>query len=213
MNISRIKTTLSVAIIAAALAGCATPKEVHQLADKTAATVGTIGVHMRRLSQNSRDMAELRAANIARLHGANVDLRARYEFDVELTKKTGGGKNLDLIDGIEAWNKKVEEIFDKAKGEEEKRKQRIIDTQTELDAKSEALAQISQALAELAKKDQAKDRVRFLAGFAKELKGELDEALEADDEGAKNAKALLTAAKARIKDGVSKTKSRSDSSE
>ena len=63
---------------------------MRQLADKTAANVGTISVHLARLDANSREMAQRRAANISALYAANSGLRERYELDVALTRKTGG---------------------------------------------------------------------------------------------------------------------------
>lgn len=199
MNIKHLIFTILSILMVGPLAGCATPIEVRELADKTAANVGTISVHLRRLAQNSREVAELRAANISRLHAANANLRARYEYDVVLTKKAGGQQNLDLIQQIEDWKRKVEEIFEKAKGAEADRKKEILETQTELDVKSKALAEIAQALAAMAKEDKPADRVRFLRGYAKDLKTELDEALAANDKGAKAAKKLLETAKSRLK--------------
>ncbi len=192
-----IRAAAAVSLIA--LAACAAPSaEVRELAEKTAANVGTLSVQLDRLQQNSREVAELRADNIARLHEANARLRARYEIDVELTKKTGDGGNLNLIKNVTAWRDKINAIMAKADGARAKKKKEILDGQTTLDSKKKALTGIAQALAALAKEDKPGDRVRFLKGFAKELQGELDKALEADTESAQAAKALLQKAKAEI---------------
>jgi hypothetical protein len=199
MNIKNVIWTLFFSLIVGVFTGCASSVEVRELADKTAANVGTISVHLQRLAQNSREVAELRAANISRLHAANAHLRARYEYDLALTRMSGGEENLRLIPQIEAWKTRVEEIFDKAKGVEADRKKQILDGQARLDTKSKALSEIAQALSVMAQEDKPADRVRFLMGYAQDLKSELDKALAADDTATKAAKDLLEAAKSGIK--------------
>jgi len=199
MNIKNAIGTLLFSLMAGVFTGCASSVEVRELADKTAANVGTISVHLQRLAQNSREVADLRAANISRLHAANARLRARYEYDLELTRMSGGEENLRLIPQIEAWKTRVEEIFEKAKGAEADRKKQILDGQASLDTKSKALSEIAQALSVMAQEDKPADRVRFLIGYARDLKSELDKALAADDKAAKAAKELLETAKSEIK--------------
>ena len=195
---SNIATLVLGGLLAGLLAACTTPSGVRKLADKTAANVGIISTQLQRLEQNSRGIAEFRAANIAQLHAANTELRARYEYDVELTKKGSGEGFLGLIRQIKDWGDKVKEIFAKAKDMEAKHKEKILATQTKLENKSKALAEIAQALATLAKEDKLSDRVRFLKGYAKDLKKELDTALEADNKSAAAAKKLLEGAKAKL---------------
>ncbi len=195
---SNMATLVLSVLLGGLLVACSTPSGVRNLADKTAANVGIISTHLQRLEQNSRDIAEFRAANIAQLHAANTELRARYEYDVELTKKANGGGFLGLIRQIEEWGDKVKEIFATAEKAEAALKTQILATQTELDTKSKALAEIAQALATLAKEDKLSDRVRFLKGYAKDLKKELDTALEADDKSAAAAKKLIEGAKAKL---------------
>lgn len=199
MNIKNMIGTLFFPLMVGVFTGCTSSVEVRELADKTAANVGTISVHLQRLAQNSREVADLRAANISRLHAANARLRARYEYDLELTRMSGGEENLRLIPQIEAWKTRVEAIFEKAKGVEADRKKQILDGQAALDIKSKALSEIAQALSVMAQEDKPADRVRFLMGYAQDLKSELDKALAADDKAAKAAKELLETAKSEIK--------------
>lgn len=195
---SNIFKKMTIAIIGC-IVGCATPIEVRQLADKTAANVGTISIHLQRLALNSRAISELRAANISHLHAVNTDLRSRYEYDVELTRKSGGSENLTFIPQIEAWKNKVQEIFEKAKGVQAERKRQILDGQIKLDTKSKALAEVAQSLATMAQEDKPADRVRFLIGYARDVNTELDVAIEADNKGAKAAKELIDAASSNFK--------------
>ncbi len=196
---SNMATLVLSVLLGGLLVACSTPSGVRNLADKTAANVGIIRTHLQRLEQNSAEIATLRAHNISRLHAANTELRARYKYDVELTKKASGEGFLGLIRQIKEWGDKVKEIFAKAENAEAALKTQILATRTELDTKSKALAEISQALATLAKEDKLSDRVRFLKGYAKDLKKELDTALEADNKSAAAAKTLIEGAKAKLR--------------
>ena len=192
-------TTIMTVLLTGLLTACGTPQEVRDLADRTAANVGTISAHLQRLGQNSKEIAVLRADNISRLHAINSEMQARYEYDIELTKKAGRGDNLTLIDQIKAWGEKVKKIFAKAEDMEAKHKEKILATQTKLENKSKSLAEVAQALAALAKEDKVADRLRFLKGYAKDLKKELDKSLEADNKSAEAAKSLLSSAKKKLK--------------
>ena len=195
---SNIATLVLGGLLAGLLAACTTQSAVRNLADKTAANVGTISAHLQQLGQNGEEIATLRADNISRLHAVNTEIRTRYEYDVELTKKASGESFLGLITQIKDWGNKVKKIFAKAKDAEATRKQAILATQSKLGDKSQALAEVAQALAALAQEDKPADRLRFLKGYAKDLKKELDMALEADNKSAAAAKKLIEGAKAKL---------------
>lgn len=190
-------TLLTPILAIALLSGCATPPEVRELAEMTAANVGALRMQIDILGQESRKLADNRADNISQLHAANQRGRASYNYDIALTKKSGGSANLALIGPIETWGAEVAKLFDAAESAQAERKAEILATQTKLDTKSKALAQIASSLAEIAKEESAADRVQFLAGFAKTLKSEIDKQLDQGTESAKAAKALL--------DGMSNT--------
>jgi len=187
-----IRAGLAGLVLVAALSGCANQRPVQVLAERTAANAGVVSSQLRRLSAESSELAERRASNIARLHAANVQRRAAYNYDVALTKKSGGQANLALIDDIQAWGKQVDEIFKGAETAEKDRKAEILAGQTTLDTRSEALARLAQALATLAKGDDTRDRLRFLAGYAKRLANEVEAQLAQDTQSAKEANRLLT---------------------
>ncbi len=176
---------------ALALPGCKTPGPVLTLAEKTAINAGVISGQLKRLSSESRSVAELRAANVAQLYAANAVRRANYEFDLALTRKSGGGKNLELITMIEKWRAQVREIYSKNLVDEGVRKKQILAGQTKLNAKSKELAEIAKALAAISKQDSTKDRLKFFAGYAKELKSEVDEKLEESNRSAESARGLI----------------------
>ena len=172
-------------------AACSTPKAVNNLAEKTATNAGVISAQLNRLAQESRQLTDLRAANIAQLHAANTALRASYNYDIALTKKAGDQTNLKLITQLEKWLKEVDEIFKVADAAEKERKAAILATQIKLETNSEALAEIAQTLATLAKEESAAQRARFLAGFARELATEINTQLEQSNKSSANAKKLL----------------------
>jgi cytochrome c551/c552 len=187
-------------IVAIFLSACSSGAPARLLAEKTAANVGVIGAHLNTLSLESGKLAELRAANIARLHAANTQLRASYNYDIALTRRSGGegAAHLDLISQLERWGKEIENIFAAAENAEKERKAAVLASQTKLDTKSESLGRIAQALATLAKEETNAERARFLAGYAKEIDKEMKARLEQDDKSATEAKKLL----GKIKDSL-----------
>jgi hypothetical protein len=182
---------LLVIALALACSACATYPPVQQLAEHTAANAGVISSHLRDLAQASRALAERRATNVAQLHAANAQRRAAYNYDVTLTRKSGGDDNLRLIDSLQAWGKQVDEIMQASSTAEKERKAQVLATQTTLDTKAEALARIAQALATLSRDDSARDRVRFLGGYARQLAAEIEDQLDEDTASARAANQLL----------------------
>jgi hypothetical protein len=202
-----------VLLSAAALAACATGRAPEELAERTAANVGVVASHLKRLDQDSRNLADLRATNVATLHAANARRRAAYNYDVALTKQSGGQAELDLIPQIkqsggqaeldlipqiEAWGKEVDAIFKAADNAEQERKAAVLGTQTSIDTKSETLAQVAEALAALARDESIADRARFLSAYAGQLRKEIDDRLAQSDKSATEAKLLLDDVKDRL---------------
>jgi hypothetical protein len=194
MNTNR-HAVLASGLCLSVLSACATQQPVRDLAERTATNAGVISAQLNRLAQESDQLADLRAANIAQLHAANTALRANYNYDVALTKKSGAQTNLDLIPQMEAWQKEVDGIFKAADDAEKERKVAILATQTKLDMKSEALTAIAQTLATLAKEESVAQRASFLAGFAKQLAEETDTQLKQSNKSATHATELLNGLK------------------
>lgn len=182
----------------AALPACASSRAPQELAEATAANVGVIGSHLKRVAAESRALGEQRAANVGALHAANARRRAAYNYDVALTKRSGGGENLKLIEQIDAWGKEVDGIFKAADGAERQRKETALASQVALDTKAEALSQIAEALATLAKDESAGDQARFLVGYAGQVRKEVDAQLKQSDASAAAANKLLKGVKANL---------------
>lgn len=174
------------------VSACSTEQPVRLLAEKTAANAGVISAHLHTLSLESSKLANLRAANIARLHAANTRLRASYNYDIALTKRSGGSEHLALIEQLEQWGKEIDAIFRVAENAEKDRKAAVLATQTKLDTKSEALSRIAQTLATLAQEESHADRAKFLARYAKDLTEEMKTQLEQENRSATEARKLLT---------------------
>ena len=180
------------------LSACSTGQAAQRLAERTGANAGIVGAHLKMLAQDSSDLADQRAANVATLHAANARRRASYNYDVALTKRSGGDENIELINQLEAWGKEIDAIFKAADNAEKERKAAVLAAQTSLETKSESLAQIAEALAALAKDESAADRARFLAGYVSELSKETDKQLDQSNKSATGAKGLLTDIKGRL---------------
>jgi hypothetical protein len=195
-----IRHGLITIVLVGSCSACATYPPVQQLAEHTAANAGVISSHLRDLAEASRELADRRASNIARLHAANAQRRAAYKYDVTLTRKSGGEDNLRLIDTIQDWGKEVQEIFNANDTAEKDRKAEVLATQTAIDTKAQALARIAQELATLARDDSTADRVRFLGGYAKQLAAEVKSQSEQDNKSAKAANQLLN----QIQDSLGK---------
>jgi hypothetical protein len=180
------------------LSACATGRAPQRLAETTAANVGVVGSHLQRLARDSRELADQRAANIAALHAANARGRAAYNYDLALTKRSGGAPNLQLIQQVEAWGKEVDAIFAAADNAEKERKDAVLATQTALDTKSASLVQIAEALATLARDESATERARFLTGYVGQLRKEIDTQLQQSNASATAANNLLKNFKSRV---------------
>ena len=190
-------SALSLCLLLSFLLSCSMQRPASQLAERTAANAGVVSAQLNMLAQDSQNLADLRATNISRLHAANAQLRANYNYDVALTKRSGGQGNVSLINLLETWGKEVEEIFKAANEAEKERKTAILATQAALDPKSESLGQIAQALATLAREDSSADRAKFLAGYARELAAEIKMQLDQSNASAMAAKKLLGDVKAK----------------
>jgi hypothetical protein len=176
----------------ALLAACAgTPEAVNQLAERTGANAGVLGAQLARLDSDSREVAQLRAQSIARLHLVNQELRAHYNLDLALSRKAGQASDLALIELIKNWQKEVDGIYKGLDEAEANRKAQILARVTKLDIKAAALKGVADRLAKLGEMDKPEDRARFLAGFIKEVGADVNRELEKADTPAKGAKALI----------------------
>ena len=182
---------LWIVVASAAVAGCATPQPVLDLAGKTSANVGIVSTRLRQLSDESNRLYASRADNVSRLQAGNTTARANLAYDMALTTKSGEGADLNLMADLQSWVKSIDQIYASAAEEEKKRRDALLAAQTTIDTKSQALQKVAETLAALAREESAADRVRLLQKFAKEVQEDLKKELDNGTESSKQAKALL----------------------
>lgn len=188
-DLKRIRRLAVVALVSSLLWGCGTPAEVRDLAEKTAANTSFVSTQLNLLAQDTRLLAELRAANMARLHAATVAVQVRSTFDEALIEKSGDSS--DLVEVLAAWSAKIQTMFEAAADAESKRKELILKTQVPLDAPTKELGKVAEALADLAKDDNTKTRAKFIAAFIKQVVKEVKAKKEQSEKAMDKAKAGL----------------------
>ena len=168
---------------------CGTPEEVKDLAGKTAANTAFVGTALRELSQNSRAVAELRAASIARLKAATIEVRSRVELHRALNNESGNSAVDSRVQQLNKWSAAVDKIFAAGEVDEKTLATGILATRTEHEDRSKALVKIAKILAELAKEDSFKDRAKFFSTYvrtvSKEVKTKREESKKSAGEAAK----------------------------
>ncbi len=192
-DLKRIRRLAIVALVSSLVWGCGTPTEVRDLAEKTAANTSFVSTQLNLLAQDARLLAELRAANMARLHAATVEVQVRSTFDEALIEKSGG--SLDLVKELAAWSTEIRTMFETAANAESERKELILKTQAPLDTPTKELGKVAEALADLAKDDNTKTRAKFIAAFIKQVVKEVKAKKEQSEK-----------AMASVKDGLNKKK-------
>ncbi len=182
----------------AALTGCASPAPVLDLADKTSANVGIVSARLRELAAESDGLYQSRVDNISRLAAVNVRSRAELAYDEALTKRVGGQGDLDTAGDLKAWKQQVDQIFAGAAQAEKERREELLGKQVKLDVKSQALAQVADALATLAKKESFADRAKALSQFAATTRDDVKKELDSGTRTANAANALLSRIKSSL---------------
>lgn len=188
-DLKRIRRLAVVVLVSSLVWGCGTPTEVRDLAEKTAANTSFVSTQLHLLAQDTRLLTELRAANMARLHAATVEVQVRSTFDEALIEKSGG--SLSLARDLAAWSTKIQTMFETAADAESKRKELILKTQVPLDAPTKELGKVAEALADLAKDDNTKTRAKFIAAFIKQVVKEVKAKKEQSEKAMASAKAGL----------------------
>jgi hypothetical protein len=189
----------AVAILSAALAGCATPPEVYELADKSSASAALFAQHLGALGAQSRQLAERRAMQIASMDAFNAEMRAEYERDLAISRKVGDSAGIKTImDDVGGFRTELEKIEQAGRLSQDARRQEIMKAYVELAPNSKAVRDVSNTLSGLAQKESRAERAKFLAGFAQQVRTEAKGLLEKDDKTAEAANKLLDKLKADL---------------
>lgn len=196
-----LRNRSAVVLTTLALVACGTPEPVRDLATKTAANVTQVGTHLKTLGAAAEGVASARARNVARLKAEVREVRKRHTLDIALIKKTGDAQSLTLKREIIEWMTEARaaargmtvEEFNAApkKGSVDLVSadiKAVMDSLKSLDPKTKALGQVGKVLAALATEDDIKARAKFLFGYVKEVRAEIDKKEKAAAAAAKEAK-------------------------
>ena len=184
------------------LIGCATPGSVNNLAEKTAANTSVVSAGLQQLSQLNRRVAAQRVAAIARMEQATAEVKAEYDLDRALIKKSGDSKNLNVSNELNEWMEQVRGFNKQPDGVEETQKQVIVGALVNSDTGAKKLAAVAEQLSNLAQKDNAKKRAVFFAKFAKEVADTTNAQMKEAKKAAKQAEAGASKNAQPKKDGT-----------
>ncbi len=176
------------------VAACATPGPVRDLTEKTGANVSFVSTQLRRLAQDSRRLADGRAGNAARLHAQTTNLKLGLEADTEILRKVDNARVSKVRELQEFAGRIIQSHAESAKAETDRRT-RIVAGQHALEAPGSQLSTVASGLAALAKEDEPRARLEFLAGFVQTVGKEVEDRQ-------KDKQAATKAAEAGIDKGV-----------
>lgn len=189
MNVPRALTPIA---LTAVLAGCATPHEVYELADKSSASAALFAQHLGTLGTQSRTLAERRAANIAAMDAFNAAMHAEYQRDLAITRKVGDGDAAKrIMDDLGAFRDELERIENAGRLSLAARSKEILQGHVALAPNAAAMRDVANTLSGLAQQESGAERAKFLAGFARQVRDEAKTLLARDDAASKAANALL----------------------
>jgi hypothetical protein len=165
--------------------GCATPAPVLQLAERTSGNVSLVNTQLEMLAQDSRRLAEVRAANIGRLQADMSEVKLRYEIDIEVVQRTGETPRIDQAKSLREFVNKLAKLREESARAARDREARVIARHQALAVPAQQLNQIASELSVLGKEEDLEARVKFLSSFvesvASEVKARQNEKGEAVD--------------------------------
>lgn len=154
-------------------AGCATPAPVLQLAERTSGNVSLVNTQLEILAQDSRRLAEVRAANIGRLQADMSEVKLRYDIDLEVMQRTGETSRIDQAKTLREFVQKLAKLREESARAAREREARIIARYQALAVPAQQLNQLASELAVLGKDEGLKARVKFLSGYAESVAAEV----------------------------------------
>jgi hypothetical protein len=184
--------------VASTVAGCSTYGPALDLADKTSANVGIVSARLRQLAAESDRLYQERVDNISQLASVNAQARAQLAYDRALAAKVGSPDERSAADDLRAWKQQVDQIFTDAQAEATARRTELQGKETPIDVKSQALQQVAQTLAALARKESLAEQAKLLGQFAATTRDDVKDQLDSGTKAAGAAKALLDGVKRKL---------------
>jgi hypothetical protein len=160
-------------VVAVLGAGCATPAPVLQLAERTSGNVSLVNTQLEALAQDSRRLAEVRAANIGRLQADISEVKLRYDIDLEIMQRTGETPRIDQASTLRDFVQRLTKLREESARAAREREARVIARHQALALPAQQLNQVASQLAVLGKDEDLKARVKFLSGYAEDVAAEV----------------------------------------
>lgn len=185
------------------VAGCTTPPGVYELAEKSAGNAGVFQGHLTELAAQSRSLAKARAENIAEMDLFNAEFEgwlARELYMQQQSRPAADWTEMKAVmDRLTALRDDVLKIEKDNTFKAADRQKELVSGQVELNAHRAAMKATAEALGALGKEESTKERVKFLAAFARDVRTEMNKSLESGEETAAGAKKIADQIKAQFK--------------
>ena len=172
---------------------CATPRPVTELAERTSGNVSLVNSQLRRLAQDSRRIAEVRAANIGRLQSDVSSVKLRYEVDVELLQRIGDSYRVEQARSMREFVNRIVKLREESTKVAREREAHVIARHQALAVPAEQLNQLANDLASLGKEEDVKVRLKFLAGFVETVVSEVKARQKEKEDATEKAKTEVEA--------------------
>ncbi len=194
------------ASVALFLLGCQTQPAVYELAEKTSMNTGVFQHHLGDLAAGSKALAAERADLIVSMESFNARLDGFIKRELYMRQQSNKPADWAKIDALmkklTALRDEIIRIEQAARIAEQSRRQEILAKHTDLNTNAAAMRDATNALNALAKHESPEERARFIGGFLKDVKSEVDTALKQDNKTSQNANALITKIKDELKGAV-----------
>ena len=184
-------TRAAVLLVTLLGAGCATP--ALQLAERTSGNVSLVNTQLEMLAQESRRLAEARAANIGRLQTDMSDVKLRYDIDLEIMERMGEASRIEQARDLREFVLKLAKLREESVRAARDREARVIARHQALTVPAQQLNQLASELAVLGKDEDLKARVKFLSGYAESVATEVKARQKEKEEAAAKAKTAVDA--------------------
>jgi hypothetical protein len=185
------------------VAGCTTPPAVYELAEKSAGNAGVFQGHLAELSAQSRSQGKARAENIANMDLFNAQFEgwlARELYMQQQSRPAADWAEMKtLMDRLTALRDGILKIEKDNTFKAADRKKELLSGQVELNAHRAAMRATAEALGALGKEESSKERVKFFAAFAREVRTEMNKSLESGEETTAGAKKIADRIKEQFK--------------
>jgi len=179
-------------VVGLALPACATPGPVRDLTEKTGANVSFVSTQLGRLAQDSRRLAEGRATNVAGLHAQTTGLKLSIEADEQILDKVHSAR-LTRLRELRVFAERILQSYAESAKAGTERRARVVAGQQALGAPGKQLATVAGGLAALAREDEPRARLEFLAGFVGTVVKEVEERQKDKEKSMASAESAINA--------------------